>query len=607
MPVCFELQQESENALAIKIREQVLNKISACKSEEELKKTIIKILQDNDDQIDIEKIQDSNEISRITDGFLVCSLESNPDNLNETQIQIGELLKNAIDLICNPPTFDIPYPFPTIDISAEFLKQLLLALLRLAIKIILSIIKKLLALLVEICTTGLSALNGFGAEELKKMLGDAIGDAVDDSFLGEVFSAFGMNTDGTAATAIVVGEEESCEEYNTIINTAISEDEGRTAVISNIKSVSKFLDDLSFMATPVELCSLLNNKANDQTYSMVEELLEFEYPEMRKRLNNRTKISSLFNALGSRSDPSICQIIENNADAITSQPELCFTGDTNKLRENLLKTRNLSDDQIKDIIAKERDRNKQNLQKITELASVIKTNPNKIFGEQSPIFCKGSTPGIVTLDSMVSLKQNISDVLDQTFNNFAIVFRRNTSTFIDSIVTNKALLSTDIIPKFINYTAYDSDNEPILIEDGLNQEFMKLTSNGKYELCDDRGNTDRDSLLSYYDFDVNSQPVINKDVIDVQTLLSVTSFDAFDENVYIKKYNYVQTILEDLDSSINYIQDSSKIESDITNLSITLNVPEKYKDEIFKIGITDFSSIPSTERIVILTTGETNE
>ena len=123
MPVCFELQQESENALAIKIREQVLNKISACKSEEELKKTIVKILQDNDDQIDIEKIQDSNEISRITDNFLACSLESNPDNLNETQIQIGELLKNAIDLICNPPTFDIPYPFPIIDISAEFLKQ----------------------------------------------------------------------------------------------------------------------------------------------------------------------------------------------------------------------------------------------------------------------------------------------------------------------------------------------------------------------------------------------------------------------------------------------------------------------------------------------------
>ena len=136
---------------------------------------------------------------------------------------------------------------------------------------------------------------------------------------------------------------------------------------------------------------------------------------------------------------------------------------------------------------------------------------------------------------------------------------------------------------------------------------MKLTSNGKYELCDDRGRTDRDSLLSYYDFDVNSQPIINKDVIDVQTLLSVTNFDAFDENVYIKKYNYVQTILEDLDSGLTYIQDSSKIETDITDLSITLNVPEKYKDEIFKIGITDFSSIPSTEKIVILITGETNE
>lgn len=601
MSVCFELQQESENALAIKIREQVLDKIAACKTEEELKRTIVKILQDNDEQIDLEKIQDSNEISRITDSFIACSLESNPDNLNQTQIQIGELLKNAIDLICNPPTFSIPYPFPTIDISGEFLKQLLLALLRLAIKIILSIIKKLLGLLVDICTTGLSALNEFGSKELKELLASSVTDAVDDSFIGEVFSSFGINTDGTAAT-VTVGEEESCEEYN----TAITADEVRTAV-SNIKSVSKFLDDLSFMATPVELCSLLNNKANDQTFAMVEELLEFEYPEMRKRLNNRTKIASLFNALGSKSDPSVCQVIEDNADAIISQPELCFTGDTNKLRENLLKTRNLSNDQIKDIIGKERDRNKQNLQKISELASIIKTNPNKIFGEQSPIFCKGSTPGIINLDSMPSLKENISDVLDQTFNIFADVFRRNTSTFIDSIITNKALTSTEIIPKFINYMAYDSNNEPILIEDGLNQQFMKLTSNGKYELCDDRGRTEQDSLLNYYDFDVNGKAIINNDIIDVQTLISVTNFDAFDKNVYIKKYSYIQTVLEDVDKGLTYVQDSSKIVTDIENLSITLQIPEKYKDEIFKIGVTDFSSIPSIDEITILTIGENNE
>ena len=113
MSVCFELQQESENALAIKIREQVLDKISACKSEEELKRTIVKIIQDNDEQIDLEKIQESNEISRIADSLIACSIETNPDNLNQTQIQIGELLKNAIDLICNPPTFTIPYPIVT--------------------------------------------------------------------------------------------------------------------------------------------------------------------------------------------------------------------------------------------------------------------------------------------------------------------------------------------------------------------------------------------------------------------------------------------------------------------------------------------------------------
>jgi len=595
MSVCFELQQESENALAIKIREQILDKISACKSEEELKKTIVNILAENDNELDIEKIQNSNEISRIADSLIACSIEATPDNLNQTQIQVSDLLKNAIDLICNPPTFSIPYPFPTIDISGEFLKQLLLALLRLAIKILLSILKKLLSLVIDICNSGLSSLNSFGSQDILDII--SISREVDDSFIGDVFSAFGINTDGTAAT-ITVGEAIPCDEES-----------ARTAV-SNIKNVSSFLDDLSFMATPVELCSLLNNKATEQTYAMVEELLQFEYPEMRKRLNNRVKIASLFTVLGSKSDPAICQLIEDNADSIISQPELCFTGDTNKIRENLLKNRNLTDDQIKDIISKERDRNKENLQKLSELASVIKTNPNKIFGEQQPIFCKGSTPGLVGLDSMPSLKQNISDVLDETYNNFATIFRRNTSNFVDSIITiKKTTVSTDqVVPKFISYLAIDKDGNEVLVENSLNPEFIKLTSNGSYKLCDVGGSTSKNSLLDYYDFEVNSQKIINNDIIDIQTLINTTNYDSFDNDdigkVYILKETATQIVMDNIRSQFQSIDvgtiTNSKFVTNTDFLSVSLSII----DSTIDLVTGNRFSLPEQQNITIYTVEE---
>lgn len=603
MSVCFELQQESENALAIKIREQVLDKISACKSEEELKRTIVKIIQDNDEQIDLEKIQESNEISRIADSLIACSIETNPDNLNQTQIQIGELLKNAIDLICNPPTFSIPYPFPVIDISGEFLKQLLLALLRLAIKILLSILKKLLSLVIDICNSGLSSLNSFGSKDIKNIIGDSISSEVNDSFIGDVFSAFGINTDGTAAT-LIIGEAIPCDE------------ETAREAISNIKDINSFLDDLSFMATPVELCSLLNNKATEQTYAMVEELLQFEYPEMKKRLNNRVKIASLFKTLGSKSDPSICQIIEDNAEAIISQPELCFTGDANQVRENLLKNRNLTDDQIKNIINKERDRNKQNLEKLAELAAVIKTNPNKIFGEQQPIFCKGSTPGLVGLDAMPSLKQNISDAIDESFNNFASVFRRNTSTFIDSIITTTKDDTDQVVPKFISYLTFDVDGNSILVENSLNPEFTKLTSNGSYKLCDVDGNDSKNSLLNFYgdsDYKVNSQPIVRNDIIDIQTLINTSNYDAFESDdddtgkVYIKKQDIRQSVLEENKLLFIALQtpvaESRFYSLDYDSLSVSYIIYNRSKDIITGKPI----SLPNTEEITIYTIGEENE
>lgn len=588
MSVCFELTQESENALAIRIRDAVFQKLKDCTSEEQLREELLAILRDNDETLDLEKLQTDEDLTRILDSFVACSVTTVPDNLDGKTVQIGDFLRNAIDTICTPPTLSIPYPLPTIDLTDDFLNKLLLALVRLAINILLSIIKKLLSLIIDICNTGLNSLNGYGIDNISKIIADSVGQGVSQSFIGEVFNSFGINTDGTSAI-LTIGEEEECT------------DETFREAVSNVKSVSKFLDDLSMMATPVELCSLLNNKANDSTLLMVEELLTFEYPEIKKRLNNRSKIITLFKTLGSRSDPSICQLIEDNSEKVISRPDLCFSGDMMQVRKNLLKERNLTDDQIKNVLDKERQKVKTNLEKVSQLAAAIRTNPDRIFGEPPNIFCKGNQSGLFNLDDMPSLKDSLNDGIDVSFNMFATVYSSNSSNFVSNILStySQVNLEEPIIQKFSDKFIIDNDGEEQLIENSINDKFLQRTSNGRFTLCDEFGRTDKDSLLDYYDFEINNQQVIVNDTIDKQLLVSNLNYDAHDENVYILNYIYSSKVTPDVINIIDKIEDY--IQLDYENLCINFALPNKLvlPNSIDNTG--DFNLVPSMQTIKLFT------
>lgn len=595
MSVCFELTQESENALAIKLREQILNKIKECKTEEDLQQTLLNILRDNDETLDLEKIQNGDEVSRLLNNFLVCSLESTPDNLDSYQVQLGSLIQNAVDLACNPPSFSIPYPYPTIDDTKDFTNKLLLALLRLAINILLSIIKKILALIIEICTSGLSRFNSYSNLSFADAIANAIGDEISRSFIGDVFRAFGIDENGHSIEIIQIGE--SCE------------DDTEPAAV--LKDINKFLDDLSMMATPVEVCSLLNNKANENTFLVVEELLEFEYPEIRKRLNNRSKISGLFKTLGTRIDPSFCSIIEENSEKIIATPELCFSEDVNGLRESLLKEKNLTNQEIKDVLNQERQRTRRNLEKLSELATAIKTNPNKILGETPEIFCKGNQPGLISIDDMPSLKEAVQQTVDSTFNTFAYVYNLNSSNFVNNILEVKITENTTepVIQKFIDTTVVDNNGDVQILENSLNPKFMQRVSTGQFTLCDFIGRTDQDSLLDYYEeIEINNNSVVNNKIIDTQTLVNTTNFSAFNGGeqgvVYIKNYDYQSKTTPDVQSVVNKVE--NYISLDYEKLSISISIPNKYLSITNNSNLGNFDTLPSTQTITLYTiTGST--
>jgi hypothetical protein len=567
MSVCYELPQESANALAIQLREKILNKIEKAKSSDELKDIIINILAENDDQLDIEQIQINGDVLGGIEKYLACTIQENEDNLNSVQIEVGEVLKKAIDLICNPPTFQIPYPYPVIDISANFSEKILVAILRLAIKIILSIIKKLLSLIVEICATGLSVFNGYGNASFADIISQSIGDNISTSFINDVFGAFGINSNGSPAEINTL-EGESCLDPSTI---------------SNLKNTMQFLDDLSFMLTPVEICGLFNNKPTDQAYKVVEELLEFEYPALKTRLNNRTKIVDLFKTLGSKNDPSICQLIEDNAEKILSRPEICFTENTNKLREDLLRNKGLTDNEISEQLQKERDRNKANLEKISQLAAQIKSNPNKIFGEQPQIFCKEGKAGIISMDQMPSLQQSIGSALDSTYNVYASTVNKNLKSYSSTITTSSKTFdsSSPVIEKFITLNSVDSEGSPIAIRNALNPTFIQKTTSGEFELSDSSGNTDSDSVLRYYGLDGFTDIITADDTIKLQTLLNETDINNFGgNNVYIKNYSRAETLLDTLRQTISDESIDTYLRINVDSMSIDFQLPIKEGEEV---------------------------
>lgn len=615
---CFELEETPENILAIKIKNDIIDKLVACSSETEVKNVLNEVITNNYESLDIEQLRlGSGTIGPVLDSFVACALDETSENLLNTQITVADLLKNAIDLLCDPPSFNIPAPFPIIDISGEFLKQLLLALLRLILKIILSILKKLLSLLLEICSGNFD----FDGQSLLQAIADSVAGGINEGidFINDTFAAFGIDANGVAATSIINGE--GCSPPSDADTTVI-------------KSTIDFMDDLSSVLTPIEICNFLENIPTEQSFQVVEELMKFEYPQMAAVFNTRTKIRSLFRALGKRVDPKICKVIKDNAEKITSQPELCFTEDGNEIRRAFLKKRNLTDDEIENLLDKERDRQKANLEQVADLISSIRTDPNKLLGDSPNIFCKGGSPGLITMEQMPSLQENLNLATGYVFNIFATTFMKELLTYQTALLSQEKVLNptVPVLTKFVTLSVIDKDGALQVLNNTINPVFAQKVAQGTYELCDSNGNTDVDSLADAYPDAVFG----DANHVDIQKVLNQTNIDDLDtnvgaNNVYILNYNTKETMATDLfnqyyglvntgsafeapynielaplsnyayTKGTRYLRDI--FSTDINDMSITINLPTKFS--LFNETTTapNFAVLPSTDNLITYTHG----
>jgi hypothetical protein len=601
----FDVEKTPENALAIKIKEEIIDKLLSVNTKEEIKDVLNKTIAENYESLDIDCLKEINSpLNVVLDSYVACSLQQTADNLTSAQVAVGDLLKNAIELVKNPPAFNLPSPFPIVDTSQDFTKQLLASLLKTMVKILLSIVKKILQLIIDSYSS--NANNTFDQQNISLMLAESFGgDTIQaTNFINEAFSAFGVDSSGLTIDSI------NC-------NNPIDE-----ASIETIKTTSQFIDDLSMVLTPLEICNFFENTPTEQSLQVVQELIKFEHPNLNKVFNSKTKIKQLFKTLSKKIDPKICKTIKENVNKISSNPDICFTQDGAELRRAFLKKRNLSDEQIEDLIEKERDRQKANLQQMANLLANAVNEPNKLFGDQQEIFCKGGQPGLISMEQMPSLKQNMLNTTDYIFNVFATTFIKELNYYQSSYITQQktANLNNKTIPKFKDLEIVDANGYTRTIEKCLNPDFVKKTSFDNFTLCDDEGNYDSESIQDYYGENINIDKILS--ISTVQDLEDQLDID----NVYVINYDTKEFLAIDFFFSgsnresrfglINSYEDfqsrvvsgdnrfvSDFITTNVVDMSISLNLPTKFVPYGAVTTIPDFYSISSTDNITIYTHG----
>lgn len=125
--------------------------------------------------------------------------------------------------------------------------------------------------------------------------------------------------------------------------------------------IKSILDDLANLLSPSELCDLLRGNPDPTTLRIVKALLQNSYCELG--LDTREEIINFFISISSRMDLSICDEVDDLAEFI-SDDFLCPP--SSSLRERLLADKEMSQEEIKNQMERERDRSRKMVEQFLE-------------------------------------------------------------------------------------------------------------------------------------------------------------------------------------------------------------------------------------------------
>jgi len=402
---CFP-QIEFNEVIQDKIVKSIFDKLSTCTDEKDLRYNIDSILEEKSNQglISLDAVRKTSDFKAQSNLLLECAFAETTKLVDENiKIDAAYVVSGITKFICNPPTFD----FPSIDLSFQFsLKELFIKLLfdliDLLMQLIMQIIQQILNILLNICETNFEGLQQ-GYENILNIVTTSFQKnmqvGLDDikKTLDTIFHTFGFNSDGT-----IINDSRfpTCD-----------------VALDSIRPVNDFLNDLSMMLTPYEICSLFEGYPSRETVNLANELLGTEYPLLQTRLSDDYIIRDFFFKIGQLVPVSVCRDIrttyENNDFATTCSTEL---SDREAVKLSILKKNGHTEEQSKALLQRERERYSKRFKDLGSFIAKFNNNPDSVFdGVSSNIFCKDNKAGSVSLKSIPSMVNTTKKIANSFF------------------------------------------------------------------------------------------------------------------------------------------------------------------------------------------------
>jgi len=465
---CFPEVQYNE-LIQNKIINSIFDKISQCSNEKEVKDKINDLLTEKSNLglISLDSLRNSNDFKDQINLLLQCSLVEVNNTIGE-EVDASYVVNGITSFVCNPPTFE----YPDININFNFslkdvFNKILFELLDILVQTIMQILQKILDVVTNLCDGDIENLYQ-GYESILDILNQSYADSFSIKIdavqkeLEKIFNTFGFKADGNIISSINFPE---CDEN-----------------IESIKSVNSFLNDLSMMLTPNEICLLFEGNPNNLTLNTIKELLNFDYRLLKTRLSDDIIIIDFFQKLGRFVPTKICNDIKQRHQEITDSrfSDVCDTNESTRetIRSRLLRAAGNSDEQIKELLANERKRYADRFKSLGKFVGNYRKDPNSVFNElQTNIFCKNGKAGSLTLKNFPLIENTTKTVIDTYFATTRSTHFRESQNVQDLFFNKKTQRRK--VTRF--YSAVSQDKRRIgniRIENGENVDYKRVQALG---------------------------------------------------------------------------------------------------------------------------------
>lgn len=218
------------------------------------------------------------------------------------------------------------------------------------------------------------------------------------------------------------------------------------------ESFRDFLNDLSALLTPMELCSLLEGNPSEEVISVIKGLAKQKYPDLYVIFRESSKIKEVFSYLGRFVDKSLCASIRDRY--VEPEDSLCEFRDN--IKRELLQDK-LTKEQLDTLIEQEKERKKKLLESLFELADnedILNDILPSLTGEKNTD--KIHDFGLAPHDPPSISKLN-DDVINMVFGNVEGCFNSDLRGYLDLLKITDSVEVSKLVQQYKDL--YDIDRK----------------------------------------------------------------------------------------------------------------------------------------------------